>query len=237
MKTKTDIYPYFLFLFLCITTTINAQITPGSYFSVTDNTVHELKISGRYFILTTYEKSPANFLKTVGGYFQVQDQHLEVSLEFNSNYAKDSVRQLHIPFEKDGNKLILGMKSGLQFEPSTTISQDLDGQWLFGIRGPDKGQERRGDSKPRKTLKLLIDGRFQWIAYNTETMQFHGTGGGSFTSKDGVYQENIAYFSRDNSRVGAELTFEYKINGNDWHHKGMNSKGEPMYEIWMARNQ
>lgn len=237
MKTKMDMYRYFLLLFFCVTPTINAQVTSGTYFSVTDNTVHELKISGRYFILTDYEKSPANFLKTVGGFFEVENQHLVVSLEFNSNYAKDSIRQLSIPLEKDGNNLILGMESDMQFTPSAKISQDLDGQWLFGIRGPDEGQERRGDSKPRKTLKVLIDGRFQWIAYNTETMQFHGTGGGSFTSKDGVYQENIEYFSRDNSRVGAELTFEYKIKGNDWHHKGKNSKGEPMYEIWMGRNQ
>ncbi|MBD0779261.1 hypothetical protein HPE56_15780 [Maribacter sp. ANRC-HE7] len=236
MKTKTAIYHYFLLVFLCAAPTINAQIMPGVYFSVANDTVHELKLSDRYLIHTTYKKSPANFIKTEGGFYQIEDQRLVVLLEFNSNYAKDPIRQLRIPFEKDGNNLILGMKSDMKFKPNAKISQDLDGQWLFGVRGPDEGQERRGDSKSRKTLKFLQDGRFQWIAYNTETMQFHGTGGGSFTSKDGVYQENIEFFSRDNSRVGAELTFEYKINGNDWHHQGKNSKGEPMYEIWMRRN-
>jgi len=80
-----------------------------------------------------------------------------------------------------------------------------------------------------------MDGRFQWIAYHTETFKFSGTGGGSYTSKDGIYTENIEFFSRDNARVGASLKFGYEINGNDWHHTGKNSKGEPMYEIWQKR--
>ena len=66
-------------------------------------------------------------------------------------------------------------------------------------------------------------------------MQFKGTGGGNYTSKDGVYTENIEYFSRDNSRVGASLEFNYEVKENDWHHTGNNSKGEPMYEIWARR--
>ena len=89
--------------------------------------------------------------------------------------------------------------------------------------------------KPRKTLKFLLDGRFQWIAYNTDSFEFHGTGGGAYTSENGIYTENIGYFSRDNTRVGATLEFNYELKGNDWHHTGKNSKGEPMYEIWAKR--
>jgi hypothetical protein len=66
-------------------------------------------------------------------------------------------------------------------------------------------------------------------------MKFSGTGGGSFTSENGKYVESIEFFSRDNTRVGAVLEFKYELKGDDWHHTGLNSKGEPMYEIWAKR--
>jgi hypothetical protein len=66
-------------------------------------------------------------------------------------------------------------------------------------------------------------------------MEFFGTGGGAFTSDNGKYVENIEYFSRDDSRVGAKLKFDYETKKGDWHHTGRNSKGEPLYEIWSRR--
>jgi hypothetical protein len=49
---------------------------------------------------------------------------------------------------------------------------------------------------------------------------------------NGKYTENILFFSRDNSRVGAQLTFDGKIEDGNWHHSGLSSKGDPIYEIW-----
>ncbi|MBT8300073.1 MAG: hypothetical protein KJO63_01960 [Maribacter sp.] len=228
----------FLFLFIACYPSY-AQIISNVYHSEqeVDGALiqHELKIDSDYLTHTLYQKKPAKFIKTLGGFFTVENNKLVVQLEFNSNFEQDSVRQLSMPFTMEGPNLIVDMKPKMEFNPVEKNNQELDGQWLFGTRGPDKGQDRRGDSKPRKTLKYLQNGRFQWIAYNIETMKFSGTGGGSFTSKDGVYQENIEFFSRDNSRVGAELKFDYDVEGNDWHHQGKNSKGEPMYEIWMRR--
>ncbi|MBT8305663.1 MAG: hypothetical protein KJN85_01870 [Maribacter sp.] len=216
-----------------------AQINPNVYTSKQEkdgkSVKHELKIDGDYLTHTVYEIKPAKFIKTLGGFYKIEDGAINVQLEFNSNFENDSITQLHYKFEMGKDVLKLHLDDKLEFKAAKGLVQELDGKWLFGTRGPDKGQERRGDSRPRKTLKFLQNGRFQWIAYNTETMKFFGTGGGSFTSKDGVYQENIEFFSRDNSRVGAELKFEYGLKGNDWHHQGNNSKGEPMYEIWMRR--
>ncbi|MUH35418.1 hypothetical protein D9O36_06165 [Zobellia amurskyensis] len=226
-------------LLLAISNVVHAQIPSKTYFfeeKVDQNNItHELQVDGDYLIHTVYKKSPAQFIMTRGGFTQVEGNRLIVLLEFNSNYEKDQLRTLSIPFELNGKDLILEMKSKHLFKPAPSMKQDLDGKWLFATRGPDTGQERRGEENPRKTLKLLKDGRFQWIAYNTETMKFHGTGGGSFTSQDGKYIEHIEFFSKDNSRVGAELTFNYELKGNDWHHTGNNSKGEPMYEIWAKR--
>ena len=83
----------------------------------------------------------------------------------------------------------------------------------------------------------MIDGRFQWIAYDVGDFRFMGTGGGNYTAEDGKYTENVEYFSRDNSRAGTSLKFMYKVHEDDWHHIGNNSRGEPMYEIWMRRNR
>ncbi|MFQ3335822.1 MAG: hypothetical protein ACI94N_001176, partial [Candidatus Arcticimaribacter sp.] len=109
------------------------------------------------------------------------------------------------------------------------------GKWLMAGRVRDNIEKRRSTDGPRKTLKFLIDGHFQWTAFNTQTFKFFGSGGGTYTAVNGDYVESITYFSRDNSRVGAVLPFRYDLKGSDWHHQGLNSKGEPMYEIWALR--
>ncbi len=226
-------------LCLCFLPSLKAQMSPKVYKSIEENNgetiVHELKMSSEYLIYSIYGSNPAVFIKTLGGFYTVTDNTLYVKLEFNSDYGKDAVRELKIPYSSKDGHLTLQFPDTLKFAPSKEIRQDLDGQWLFATRGPDTGQERRGEESSRKTLKFLMDGHFQWIAYDVGTMAFSGTGGGTFTSKDGVYTENIKYFSKDNSRVGASLSFAYELKGKDWHHSGKNSMGEPLYEIWGKR--
>lgn len=222
-------------------TTLNicAQIPSGVYMMNTENHRHELKINDSYVIYSEYEKSPAEFVRTLGGFAQIEKtpagEKLIVLLEFNSEFKQDSILQLSIPIQMEGKTLHLNWSRKLKLTPIKKINQDLDGTWLFATRGPDNGQERRGEANTRKTLKYLQDGRFQWIAFDTDNMQFKGTGGGKYTSVDGVYTEHIDYFSKDNTRVGAALEFNYELKGVDWHHTGKNSKGEPMYEIWSRR--
>lgn len=224
-----------IILLSCFSFYLNAQISPGVYISDLDNVRHELKMTGDYMIHSIYEKDPARFIKTVGGFYDIDGLELNVKLEFNSNHESDGVTTLNLPFAIRDGQLVLGTSPKLTFSQVEPRQQELDGQWLFATRGPDEGQERRGDENPRKTLKFLQDNRFQWIAYHTETFKFSGTGGGSFSSENGKYIEKIEFFSRDDSRVGAELKFEYELKNGDWHHKGKNSKGEPMYEIWAQR--
>jgi hypothetical protein len=218
---------------------IQAQIATGVYHADENvdglSMTHELKIDDTYFIHTIYTKSPAGFIKTLGGFYTLENGIVSVKLEFNSNYEENTITSVELPVQVVGGDLIIGGDANLTFKKDPSFTQPLDGKWLFATRGPDEGQERRGENVPRKTMKFLLDGYFQWIAYNTETFAFSGTGGGTYTAKDGVYSENIQFFSRDNARVGAELNFTYEIKGDDWHHKGKNSKGAPMYEIWTAR--
>jgi len=233
MKTKNSLVSLvFLYLIgnLCF---VKAQIPSNVYVASEMKSgvthINEIKVHDGYFVHTVYEKNPAKFIKTVGGFFSAENDTIHVQLEFNSNFAKDSISELSIPYSLQENKLVFQTESPITFRAAETLKQDLDGPWLFGTRGPDTGQKRRGDSSTRKTLKFLLNGRFQWIAYDIKGKQFKGTGGGSYAAFDGKYTEHIEFFSRDNARVGASLEFKYEIKENDWHHTGKNSKGAPMY--------
>ena len=48
-------------------------------------------------------------------------------------------------------------------------------------------------------------------------------------------KENIEFFSRDDSKAGLKLEFDYEIIDGDWNHKGFSSKGDPLHEIWSQR--
>ena len=145
-----------------------------------------------------------------------------MNLEYNSLFKNDSLRVISIPVLDN-------------FVAVANKPQALDGQWLMGGRMRNGEISYRDTSGPRKTLKVLFNGRFQWIAFNTDTFAFMGTGGGNYSSVDGIYKEEIKFFSRDDSRVGAILPFDYELISGEWHHKGKSSKGVPIHEIWVQR--
>ena len=111
----------------------------------------------------------------------------------------------------------------------------LNGAWLMSGRIRDGKTQLRDINRPRKTMKILSGTRFQWIAYNTETKKFMGTGGGTYTTKNEEYIENIKFFSRNDSKAGLSLKFSYELMHGKWHHSGLSSKGDPIHEIWSIR--
>jgi hypothetical protein len=228
-----------LYFTLC-TAALQGQIAPGVYKAkerIAEGVLeHEIKVTDTYLVYTVYNANPPAFIKTIGGFFKMDGGNLELEMEFNSQFDTDGLKALHLPVKVEKNSFIWGKEGTLKFTAVEPRKQPLDGLWLFATRGPDTGQERRGEDNTRKTMKFLRDGHFQWIAYDTEDMRFSGTGGGGYQAMEGTYTEHIEYFSRDSSRVGATLEFEYDLQGNDWHHTGTNSRGEPLYEIWSRRS-
>lgn len=199
---------------------------------------HILLFSGDYFAWTVHKTEDGAFLATKGGSWKKDGNKLEVTYEFHTiDSTRVGTTDSWTVKEKGGKLQLKG--SGLK-DAWNQVDQDvntpLTGPWLFSGRKRD-GEIQRVDmtTRPRKTMKILTGSRFQWIAYNTETGDFHGTGGGSYTAEDGVYTENIEFFSRDDSRVGASLEFQFEVKEGDWHHSGNNSRGEPMYEVWSRR--
>tara|TARA_S200000501_G_scaffold377324_1_gene435261 strand:- start:297 stop:953 length:657 start_codon:yes stop_codon:yes gene_type:complete len=185
---------------------------------------HRILIDNSYLVETQFLSNPAQFILTRGGFYNKEGKEISINFEFNSNFEKDSLKNLKINWSKDWEKV-------------SKKPEDLDGKWLMAGRVTDQGERRRDTSRPRKTMKFLLNGYFQWTAFNTETFQFFGSGGGFYTTENGKYTEHIQYFSRDNSRVGAVLPFNYSLKGSDWHHQGYSSKGDPMHEIWSMRVQ
>ena len=226
-------------LLLGVPPNVTAQITPGVYKASEplENGTRNylLLVTDSYMVRTVYDSNPAHFISTMGGFYAVESDSLKARLEFNSDFEKTGEKRHHAAIGYSDGNLIFNGNQDRPYVRQPELDQALDGLWLFATRGPDTGQERRGDGQPRKTLKFLQDGYFQWIAYNTETMDFRGSGGGRYAAVEGSYTEVIQFFSRDDSRVGAELNFQYERQGKDLHHKGKNSRGAPMYEIWALR--
>ena len=187
------------------------------------NITHKIMLDENYFVETQYLTKTAEFVLTRGGYYNKTETNIiKVNLEFNSNFLKDSLKLFQIE-KKDSWIKSFGKPI------------DLNGKWLMAGRITNEGEKRRDISKPRKTMKFLKNGNFQWIAFNTDTFQFFGSGGGTYSAKNGIYTENIQFFSRNNNSVGKILPFNYSLKGVDWHHTGKSSKGNPIYEIWTKR--
>ncbi len=226
--------------FLATTATVRAQLSPNVYTYITEEdtlqVTHQFAIDDSYFVYSAYTSSPNTFITTMGGYYTAKKDTITVNLEFNANYKEDQIKTLQIPYTIAKEQLIVDFKGIKALTTPATNKQALDGKWLMAGRVVNGEERSRDTTRPRKTMKFLLNGHFQWIAFNTETFQFSGTGGGVFSAKDGVYEEHILFFSRDHSRVGAKLKFSYDIKESNWHHTGKSSKGAPLYEIWTKRN-
>jgi hypothetical protein len=185
---------------------------------------------------TWFDKETGAFIATNGGTWSMVGTKMTEMVEFDT---RDSARvgtsvSFDVEFSEDKMRIV-GTEIWLNRIDSGEHGE-LSGAWLMSGRKRNGEMQSRDTSTPRKTMKILSGTRFQWIAYNTETKQFMGTGGGTYTTIDGKYTENIEFFSRDDSRVGASLEFSFELKEGAWHHSGFSSKGVPLYEVWSLRD-
>ena len=212
----------FLFIFFCFGLSYSQVYTFKSQDNGTIIT-HRILMDEEYFVETQYIEEPPQFLLTRGGFYELKDKHFMINLEFNSKFEQDGMKQMNIE------------SSVKTWDKISEPQLELDGKWLMAGRVRNNKEQRRDITRPRKTMKFLKDGFFQWIAFNTETFQFFGSGGGYYSAEKESYTEHIEYFSRNNTSVGRVLPFKYFISEIDWHHQGFSSKGDPIHEIWSTR--
>lgn len=184
-----------------------------------------------YFTQTEY--SANEFIKSRGGPYSIRNNQLKVSVEFNSSNSEEVGKQPVFTFSLKNDLLEIYLEANpVKYSNLDNSKAPLAGVWKINSREQDGKLVTIHQYGARKTLKVLTGTRFQWFAINPETKEFSGTGGGTYTFDNGKYTENILFFSRDNSRVGAHLAFDGKIENGQWHHSGLSSKGEKIYEIW-----
>lgn len=215
-----------------------AQDISGAWQSGTEENRSTMIVAGKFFSVAVYNIKDKIYTGTYGGQCRIDKNQFIQIQEFNTMKPEliGVEQSADIKIQKD--KLIF--KAGDVTQEFTHIDAgkpgELPGAWLFTGRMTDSGIEKRTPGA-RKTMKILSGTRFQWIAYNNETKEFFGTGGGTYTTTDGKYTETIEFFSRDNSRVGAKLEFNYSLENGNWRHSGKSSKGDPINEIWSKREK
>lgn len=194
--------------------------------------------SDKYFSVAIYSKKAKTFEVTAGGSWRIEGRELVETYEFHSAKPEVIGTLTRTPFSLKKDILVLKVSTGeekwRQIDNGTPGK--LGGAWLITGRMSD-GKMTSRPPGPRKTMKILSGTRFQWIAFNVETKEFFGTGGGTYTTKDGKYTESIEFFSRDNSRVGADLQFDFSLENGQWRHKGLSSKGDLIDEVWSLREE
>ena len=195
-----------------------------------------LIFSGNVFAVANYDVPGKKMISSYGGTWQLDGNKLVRKIEWNS---KDSMQ---VGTEISGDIKLAG--TSLSINPSKEKWERLDdggpgelaGVWVItGNYTNDKVSKRGSPFYPRRTMKVLSGKYFHWIAYNVATKQFLNAGGGSYTTANGKYTENIEFFTKTAESVGKSLVFDYSFVDGDWRHRGQKSTGGAMDECWTKR--
>ena len=196
-----------------------------------------LIITDTHLSMASYYVGSGAFIATLGGKWRADWENLSFTYEYDSAAPGQVGTVNSMPYQLNGDFLIFN-GSAFYRRVDDHTGGALAGAWEIVGRKTDGAMQDLSERRdgPRKTMKILSGTRFQWIAFNTETGEFSGTGGGTYTTNsEGLYAEKIEFFSRDDSRVGKQLSFDYVLRDGDWVHKGRSSQGKPIHEVWSPR--
>jgi len=226
----------FLIVISC-TRSLGQEALVGAWQTDTEGGRIVMICSEKYFSAAVYNSTSGAYVGTCGGSYRLEGNVFVEVHEFNTlkpDFIGKEMRTLveikkdRIVFkESDANKEWTRIDDG---------GGHLAGAWLITGRMENSALNKITPGV-RRTMKILSGTRFQWIAYNIETREFFGTGGGTYTAEKGKYRETIEFFSRDNSRVGKTLGFDFLLEDGNWRHKGFSSKGDPIDEVWTKREK
>ncbi|MDF2478034.1 MAG: hypothetical protein K0S24_3517 [Sphingobacterium sp.] len=209
-----------------------AQLGDGAYISQTGSSKNLILIKDHYLSFINYDDTNKHFGYTWGGVIQQRNDSIHATVEYDTKDADHIGKTINLYIkQQDGSVQIKSSRFNGLFDRQIPITQDLDALWRITGRQQDSKMHEIPKAD-RKTIKILVDGYFQWIAINPVQKGFYGTGGGSYKFENNHYTEKIQFFSRDHTRVGQELHFSGKLENNQWHHSGKSSKGDDIYEIW-----
>ena len=238
MKTTLALLLSIIF-FTTKATTETSSISGSWQGKSTSGKILTMICSDKYLMFAVYDLLQKKYVKSGGGTYELSvvlgKNILSYKRDFNTEDSTVVGLTVANFYTIDRNELSLteGPLAGNWKRIDESKSpKTMNAAWRIRAREGSDFKMQTILKGSRKTLKILSGSRFQWAAFNTDTHQFFGTGGGTYTVKDGKYTENIEFFSRDNERVGASLIFDYVLNGKDWTHAGQSSTGTRVHEIW-----
>lgn len=233
---KSNISMRYLFvLFLLVNISVKAQSLKGAWQNTDKETTTTIIATDTYLTVNVYDLAGKKFIESWGGKYIVgatNETFMEIEFHSQNPAVVNSSQSYNINLKKKTLEFNDKKFQKLDFAKENALS----GLWRITARANEKGEISEMKPGPRKTLKIMAGGYFQWFAINTQTREFSGTGGGRYTLVNGKYTEKIEFFSRDNNRVGAELSFDAAVNGKEWTHSGKSSKGDPVKEIWTMQD-
>ncbi|MDP9191007.1 MAG: membrane or secreted protein [Acidobacteriota bacterium] len=198
-----------------------------------DGTIGAWIITDGHFSIAWYRSDPAKFVSTEGGVWsKAEDGGIRLTYEFDTANPDRVGTSRTIRVEPGDGRISADGAAWTRIDDGAPGA--LEGSWLMTGRKRD-GEISTRRPGARRTMKILSGTRFQWIAYNVETKEFFGSGGGTYNTADGKYNESIEFFSRDDTRTGRNLEFQYDMVEGVWHHIGKSTAGEPMHEVWNRR--
>lgn len=234
---KKILFPTFLSSILLFSTLAEAQSIKGSWRSQQpNNSIASMIVADDYLMIASYSILNKYFDRTEGGSFTMDGDKMTYLTEFNSaDTAKINTTVVYTVTRKDKVLTLRGEDRELVWMlVDDAENVPMAGTWHITGRAKDGTGEMMDihQTGTRKTLKILSGTRFQWAAIDPAVKGFYGTGGGTYDIKNGKYTERIEFFSRDNHRVGNDLTFNWALKDGKWDHAGKSSKGDPIHEIW-----
>ena len=217
---------------------LNDKELTGAWQYQEDGVEQVIIIIDGYITHTRYREASKEFITTSGGAYAAKDGRLTVNYEFDSKDKERVGTSGNYTFTVNNNVLSTNIGGNEnKWKRIDDGAENLAGLWKITARKQGEEIKPIHQTGTRKTIKILSGTRFQWAAIDPGKKEFMGTGGGSYSFKNGKYTEHIEFFSRDSSRVGQSLSFDGKLEKGNWHHSGLSSRGEPIYEIWSRKAQ
>ena len=205
----------------------------GAWMHQDNNEEHLLQFVDGYNTHSIYSKTEKKFIETRGGTYTINNNKLTVAIEFATRNNEQTGQPLVYNFLIKADELMIDANDKkTAYKKIDDGSAPLAGVWHITAQLRDGTVVPIHRTGTRKTLKILSATRFQWAAIDPGTKEFFGTGGGTYQFANGKYREHIEFFSKDSNRIGATLNFDGKLENGEWHHSGLSSKGETIYEIW-----
>lgn len=199
------------------------------------NSTSTMIIADNYLTIASFSLRDKFFDRTEGGPFTINGDQMTYTPEYNTTDTAKIGKPIVYKITREGSILTMDAESPLVWSLIDEAEKvPMAGTWHITERAQDGTGPlvKIHQTGTRKTLKILSGTKFQWVAIDPAVKGFYGTGGGTYTIKNGTYTEQIEFFSRDNHRVGASLSFGWKLNEGKWDHSGKSSKGDPIHETW-----